>query len=162
MTKAQEAKAKAAAKRKAEEEDEDEDAYTALSKSTYGRNAMASSSKPPPGSFDTCAKCGKPFTVVRQLVTFHRILGSRSLLRLNIPWLQTLGQGTFATHARKLLGQTLSRNPLLPRSAKLRAKNARSSTMMLRHFAVLYHFASTYVFHFIYIQDHQCEGNYCR
>ncbi|KAJ7646796.1 RNI-like protein [Roridomyces roridus] len=64
------AKAKAAAamkKKKGEDDedyeedgDEDEDAYTALSKSAYGGG-----SKPPVGSFETCAKCEKQFTVTK-------------------------------------------------------------------------------------------------
>lgn len=42
------------------EDDEDRDAYTALSK-MWGGNAA----KPPVGSFDECARCGKQYTVVR-------------------------------------------------------------------------------------------------
>jgi hypothetical protein len=64
------AKAKAKAKQKKEGDDidsenldEDEDAYTALPKSLR-RGENASPSKPPVGSFETCQKCEKEFTVV--------------------------------------------------------------------------------------------------
>ena len=65
LTKAVEAKLKAKEKKKAgkkgsDDEDADEDAYTALSKSLYTNGA----SKPPIGSFENCAVCGKQFTVV--------------------------------------------------------------------------------------------------
>ena len=69
MTKAAEAKAKAAAKAKATakkkkdddddfEDNEEEDPYNALSK------MWKDTSKPPVGSFETCARCDKQFTVV--------------------------------------------------------------------------------------------------
>ncbi|TFY82775.1 hypothetical protein EWM64_g1228 [Hericium alpestre] len=45
-------------------EDEDEDAYTALSKSMW-TNVGSSSSKPPVGSFETCARCEAQFTVTK-------------------------------------------------------------------------------------------------
>lgn len=78
MSKAAEAKAKAAAKKKAKgkkgkgkkgsdddyEEDSEDDAYTKISKSLWNG---AGSSKPPNGSFEKCAECGKQFTVVRIL-----------------------------------------------------------------------------------------------
>lgn len=65
LTKAAEAKLKAKEKKKrgvkgSDDEDEDEDAYTALSKSLWTNG----SSKPPVGSFENCAVCGKQFTVV--------------------------------------------------------------------------------------------------
>ncbi|KAF9481314.1 RNI-like protein [Pholiota conissans] len=68
LTKAAEAKLKAKEKKKRgkkgsddEEYNEDDDAYTALSKSMWTNGA----SKPPVGSFDKCAVCGKQFTVTK-------------------------------------------------------------------------------------------------
>ncbi|KAF8179663.1 hypothetical protein BJ912DRAFT_1023871 [Pholiota molesta] len=67
LTKAAEAKLKAKEKKKKgkkgsdDEYDEDDDAYTALSKSMWSNGA----SKPPVGSFDNCAVCGKQFTVTK-------------------------------------------------------------------------------------------------
>lgn len=66
LTKAAEAKLKAKEKKKSkkkdsdDDDDEEEDAYTALSKSMW-----TTKSKPPVGSFENCAACGKQFTVVR-------------------------------------------------------------------------------------------------
>ncbi|KAH9483476.1 DNA repair protein rhp7 [Psilocybe cubensis] len=69
LTKAAEAKLKAKEKKKRGkkdddedyEDDEEEDAYTALS-----RNMMKNAaSKPPIGSFEKCAVCGKQFTVTK-------------------------------------------------------------------------------------------------
>ena len=48
---------------------EEEDAYTALSKSAWSSNG-ASGSKPPVGSFETCAKCDKRFTVVSYALSY--------------------------------------------------------------------------------------------
>jgi DNA repair protein RAD7 len=72
LTKAAEAKLKAKEKAKKknkddegdydDDDDEEEDMYTALSKSMY------KSTRPPIGSFEDCAKCGKQFTVARQLL----------------------------------------------------------------------------------------------
>jgi len=68
LSKAAEAKLKAKEKAKAQnkgkkkgedEDDEDEDAYTALSK-MWKDNA-----KPPVGSFESCARCEKQFTVTK-------------------------------------------------------------------------------------------------
>jgi DNA repair protein RAD7 len=76
LTKAAEAKLKAKEKKKKgkkgsdDEYDEDDDAYTALSKSMWTNGA----SKPPVGSFDNCAVCGKQFTVVRAMPSFSRNL----------------------------------------------------------------------------------------
>lgn len=72
LTKAAEAKLKAKEKKKAgqkgsDDEDGDEDAYTALSKSLYTNGA----SKPPIGSFENCAVCGKQFTVVCHLCGYY-------------------------------------------------------------------------------------------
>ncbi|EGO21873.1 hypothetical protein SERLADRAFT_372518 [Serpula lacrymans var. lacrymans S7.9] len=55
-------KEKAKAKKKAKKDDDD-DAYTALSK-----NLWTSGSKPPVGSFETCAECEKQFTVTRYTI----------------------------------------------------------------------------------------------
>jgi hypothetical protein len=67
LTKAQEAKLKAEAKAKAKknkeldesEEEKEVDTYTAPSKSKW-----TDAKKPPAGSIENCAKCGKQFTVV--------------------------------------------------------------------------------------------------
>jgi len=72
LTKAAEAKLKAKERKKAgqkgsDDEDGDEDAYTALSKSLYTNGA----SKPPVGSFENCAVCGKQFTVVCPLCVYY-------------------------------------------------------------------------------------------
>ncbi|KAI0066364.1 RNI-like protein [Artomyces pyxidatus] len=68
LTKAAEAKLKAKAKKAKKDEDEyddsEDDTYTALSKAAQA-NARA---KPPVGSFDTCAKCSKQFTVTKYTV----------------------------------------------------------------------------------------------
>lgn len=61
LTKAAEAKLKAKAKAKKEkdeEDDDDEDVYTALVKDSY------KPTRPPIGSFESCAKCKQEFTVV--------------------------------------------------------------------------------------------------
>ncbi|KAK0468416.1 RNI-like protein [Desarmillaria tabescens] len=66
LSKAAEAKLKKTKKSKKDDKDgkdEDEDAYTALSRSMW--STVGSSSKPPVGSFDTCAKCGKQYTVTK-------------------------------------------------------------------------------------------------
>ncbi|KAK0206611.1 RNI-like protein [Desarmillaria ectypa] len=65
LSKAAEVKLKKGKKSKTDkdDEDEDEDAYTALSRSML--SMAGSSSKPPVGSFDTCAKCEKQYTVTK-------------------------------------------------------------------------------------------------
>jgi hypothetical protein len=89
MSKAAEAKAKAAAKKKAKgkkgkgkkgsdddyEEDSEDDAYTKISKSLWNG---AGSSKPPNGSFEKCAECGKQFTVVRIFVSYSFLLSTEA------------------------------------------------------------------------------------
>ena len=72
LTKAAQAKLKAkeaekAGKKGSDDESGDEDAYTALSKSLWTNGA----SKPPVGSFENCAACGKQFTVVCLLCTHY-------------------------------------------------------------------------------------------
>jgi len=75
LTKAAEAKLKAKERKKAGKkgsdddynDDGDEDAYTALSKSLWTNGA----SKPPIGSFENCAVCGKQFTVVCYFCVYH-------------------------------------------------------------------------------------------
>ncbi|TFK45936.1 RNI-like protein [Heliocybe sulcata] len=63
-------KGKAAAKKKGKKDDDDasydeeEDAYTAISKQLWRGNGSAGA-KPPVGSFETCAKCEKQFTVTK-------------------------------------------------------------------------------------------------
>ena len=47
----------------------DEDDCTALSKGTWSSNS-ASSSNPPVGSFETCARCDKRLTVVSYAVIY--------------------------------------------------------------------------------------------
>ena len=79
LTKAAEAKFKAAAKKKAKKDGkvdsdwEEEDAYTALSKSAWSSNG-ASGLKPPVGSFETCVKCNKRFTVVSYPLSYLFLL----------------------------------------------------------------------------------------
>ena len=72
LTKAAQAKLKAKERKKlgkkgSDDEDGDEDAYTALSKSLW----TDGTAKPPVGSFENCAVCGKQFTVVCPLCTHH-------------------------------------------------------------------------------------------
>lgn len=55
LTKAQEKK-----KVKGKDDDEEDDPYTSLSKSMWAN----SNPRPPAGSFENCARCGKQFTVV--------------------------------------------------------------------------------------------------
>lgn len=82
LTKAAEAKLKAAAKKKAKKDgkndldgEDGEDAYTALSKSAWTSN----DSKPPVGSFETCARCEKRFTVVGYIVSHFSSLEAELL-----------------------------------------------------------------------------------
>ena len=67
-TKASEQKAKGKGKKKKDDDDDDseEDTYTALSRSM---RTGQSSPRPPIGSFENCATCGKQFTVVWQLLS---------------------------------------------------------------------------------------------
>ena len=68
LLKKMKAKEKAKGKKKKDgggdndKEADKEDPYTALSRSTW---SGAASAKPPVGNFETCAKCEKEFTVVR-------------------------------------------------------------------------------------------------
>lgn len=51
-------------KKRGEEDDSSEDEYTALSRAANGNRNASSDARPPNGSFETCAKCDKQFTVV--------------------------------------------------------------------------------------------------
>lgn len=71
LTKAAEAKLKAQEKKKRgknsdDDYDGEDDTYTALSKSMMKNGT----SKPPIGSFENCAVCGKQFTVVSRSFAF--------------------------------------------------------------------------------------------
>ena len=133
MTKAAETKLKAKAKKKAgkgdddDNDDDDEDAYTALSKSMFTNGAGP---KPPIGSFESCAKCEKQFTVASFQASLSGIrkakITTRTLLyRQSIPWLHILPPASCATNVLKRLAQTRLRSQQLRESARRPRKSAR-------------------------------------
>lgn len=116
-------KAKGKGKKGSDDEyEEEDDPYTSLSKSMW-----TTSSKPPVGDFETCAKCEKQFTVVCLLVVVSWSMDSR-LCRRSTPWLRTQAQAAFATFAPRRRAKTPSRSQLHPGSVRLQVTSERLST----------------------------------
>ncbi|KIM49781.1 hypothetical protein M413DRAFT_408092 [Hebeloma cylindrosporum] len=121
LTKAAEAKLKAQERKKAgkkgsgDDDDGDEDAYTALSKSLY----TSGGSKPPIGSFENCAVCGKQFTVTKYTMAANSTPG-------------------FLCHqCAKAGGDNPFKKPAVPKKRKAPAEKRKVATFEERRFPTL-------------------------
>ena len=148
MTKAAEAKAKAAAKAKAtakkkkdddddSKDNEEEDPYNALSK------MWKDTSKPPVGSFETCARCDKQFTVVCTYLvkSIPYLTGG---YRQSILWLPILHRAFYVILAQRLRARIRSRSLPLPGNGRRLLTRGVSSTLKRSVFPVSPLFVSRY------------------
>ncbi|PFH53518.1 hypothetical protein AMATHDRAFT_187532 [Amanita thiersii Skay4041] len=85
-----------------DDNDDDNDNYTALSKSTW--TSQGSSSRPVPGSFQSCAQCEKQFTVTKYTVA------------------ASLGRGFLCHQCAKASGADPFKKPSMPKKRKAPAE----------------------------------------
>lgn len=121
LTKAAEAKLKAKEKKKRGkkdddddyDDDDDEDTYTALS-----RNMMKNAaSKPPIGSFENCAVCGKQFTVVSNTVCIH-LIHNTNFFQTKYTMASGSGGGFLCHNCAKAGGNDPFKKPAVPKKRK--------------------------------------------
>ncbi len=150
LSKAAEAKLKAKEKKKKgkkdDEDNEEEDTYTALSRSLRTNNA----SRPPIGSFESCAFCKKEFTVVRiyKASAFCDFLKS---FRQNIQCRPALGKDIYVINVLKQAGLIHLRNLRFPRNAKHHRKGGTSLLLKNGDFLLSFPYVLKYVPTFLFV-----------